>query len=171
MLNDVKLFLEQCTIPTVGFGPSLTTSELYEEYCDWCAGHWAVHGNDPIREPVYHVKFSRCLVEMGLKKARIGRCTRYFDIILRPYGITVDEFEAMHAAQNNLCAVCGKPNTSTTKHGERILRLEVDRCHKTGKVRALLCNTCNHLLGNARNNVEILQSAISYLEKHAAKPT
>ena len=45
-------------------------------------------------------------------------------------------------------------------------RLSVDHCHKTGKIRALLCGQCNTMLGMAQEKKDILQMAIKYLEKY-----
>ena len=56
------------------------------------------------------------------------------------YGITADERDAMEKKQQGLCAICGWPSKTSR-------RLAVDHNHKTGKVRALLCNSCNTGLG------------------------
>jgi len=44
--------------------------------------------------------------------------------------------------------------------------LAVDHNHDTGKVRELLCNTCNNGLGCFKDDPKLLQSAIKYLNKH-----
>lgn len=41
----------------------------------------------------------------------------------------------------------------------------IDHCHTTGKIRGLLCTNCNNMLGKAKDNVEVLKKAISYLEQ------
>ncbi|NCA22781.1 MAG: hypothetical protein EBS86_16815, partial [Crocinitomicaceae bacterium] len=41
----------------------------------------------------------------------------------------------------------------------------IDHDHKTGKVRGLLCRECNLLLGFSRDNIHLLEKAISYLQK------
>lgn len=74
------------------------------------------------------------------------------------YDLTVEQFRAMEAAQGNRCKICG-----TTPEQAGISRLFVDHCHATGKVRGLLCNLCNSMLGKAKDQVEILQKAIAYL--------
>jgi hypothetical protein len=42
----------------------------------------------------------------------------------------------------------------------------IDHCHKTGKVRGILCRSCNLLLGHAKDSIETLKSAQEYLKKY-----
>lgn len=44
--------------------------------------------------------------------------------------------------------------------------LAVDHCHKTGKIRGLLCHKCNTGIGSFQENIARLKSAINYLEKN-----
>ena len=74
------------------------------------------------------------------------------------YGITLQDYDNLLAAQNGVCAICGTPP------GKR--RLAVDHDHKTGAVRGLLCVNCNVALGRLQDNVDILQSMIEYIERH-----
>jgi hypothetical protein len=76
------------------------------------------------------------------------------------YGIDIDEYNKMFDEQEGKCAICGK-HRNEFKNG-----LSVDHDHQTGKIRALLCNNCNPLLGHAKESIDILQKAIKYLEKH-----
>jgi hypothetical protein len=46
------------------------------------------------------------------------------------------------------------------------MELAVDHCHTTGKVRGLLCSTCNTALGSFQDNPAYLKAAIHYLESH-----
>jgi len=85
----------------------------------------------------------------------------------RHYGITLTEYTEMYNSQDGKCAICGLPET-TMLHG-KIRDLSVDHCHKSGKVRQLLCNACNHILGESKENTNTLLAAAAYLEKHAAK--
>lgn len=79
------------------------------------------------------------------------------------YGITIEQYESFLQEQGGACAICKTTDAkSTTQHGFFI----VDHDHKTGDVRGILCERCNHLLGHARDNIETLRSAISYLEKN-----
>lgn len=79
------------------------------------------------------------------------------------YGITLDEYEAMHAAQDGRCAICIQPETRVL-YG-KLARLVVDHNHATGKVRALLCHRCNTALG-AVEDAAFRAAALAYLEAH-----
>lgn len=72
------------------------------------------------------------------------------------YGL--DEFEIDFVLTARFCEMCGE------ERGGR--RLHVDHDHVTGEVRWLLCNSCNLLLGHARDDVQRLQMAMDWLTKH-----
>ena len=82
----------------------------------------------------------------------------------REYGIGIDRFREMEAAQRTLCAICGKPETRRDKHGQ-LRWLSVDHCHVTGAVRDLLCSGCNLAVGYMRENPETFRKAAAYLER------
>ena len=79
------------------------------------------------------------------------------------YGITVADYDAMLAAQDGGCAICGAKE-SYTKNGKS-KRLAVDHCHDTGTVRGLLCVNCNRGLGYLEDSTERLQRAIAYVAR------
>jgi len=62
------------------------------------------------------------------------------------YGLSFEQFEKMVAQQEGRCKLCGR----IPKAG-RIRGLHVDHSHKTGKVRALLCISCNTVLGRVES--------------------
>lgn len=76
----------------------------------------------------------------------------------KTYGITVEIFGEMLAAQGGGCAICAVKECPS--HREN---LSVDHDHETGVVRGLLCHHCNLLLGYAGDSVERLKQAIAYL--------
>jgi hypothetical protein len=71
------------------------------------------------------------------------------------YGITKEKFDKMVAEQGNRCKICEKVFTKTP---------HLDHDHKEGKIRGLLCQYCNWMLGNAGDSVTVLMNAIKYLE-------
>ena len=79
----------------------------------------------------------------------------------RPYGLSADEYRSLVEKQQNRCAICGSPPQKR--------RLCVDHDHTTGKVRELLCRTCNAGLGHFKDNEELLLAAASYLKKHVGQ--
>jgi hypothetical protein len=76
----------------------------------------------------------------------------------RRFGITLDQFNKMYEQQNGKCLIC-EATESNLGH-----RLAVDHCHTTGKIRGLLCKSCNVSLGGFKDNVNSLYRAIKYLE-------
>lgn len=82
---------------------------------------------------------------------------------LREYGLTMEDYNNMLKAQNNACAICGGINNT-----EIYIRrpLFIDHNHNTNQIRGLLCDRCNFLIGNARENINILSNAIEYLRRY-----
>jgi len=78
---------------------------------------------------------------------------------LSRYRITVEDYNTMAVAQGNRCAICGAQ--------PKAKRLFVDHCHKTGRIRKLLCQHCNSMLGMAKDNPETLEAGAAYLRVHA----
>ncbi|HWB47434.1 MAG TPA: hypothetical protein VG900_18535 [Hyphomicrobiaceae bacterium] len=72
--SDVQRFYRERVV-TAPDSSSVTSTELYEEYCAWC------EDNDKV--PFAHPRVTREISELGVKKERIGRRTRYFGIALR----------------------------------------------------------------------------------------
>ena len=81
--------------------------------------------------------------------------------IKRHYGLSIEAYNHMLVEQENKCAICDVFHMPEIKRG----RLYVDHCHKTTKIRGLLCGACNSALGHFQDNIEILQKAIAYLSK------
>lgn len=92
--------------------------------------------------------------EKGIESSRRAHLKRVF-------GISLEEYNEMSKKQNHLCAICGE-----SENCYRNKVLSVDHCHKTGRIRGLLCSTCNRALGFLKDNKEILNNAIKYLEEN-----
>jgi len=93
---------------------------------------------------------------LGTKKQELVR-------LLRTFGSTIEEYEALILEQDNYCAICHQPEKQILNG--KIKRLAIDHCHTTGKVRGLLCQRCNTGIGRFDDNVVLLKQAIQYLEK------
>lgn len=77
------------------------------------------------------------------------------------YGISLSDFKEMMATQNNACAICGYSDMSDPK-----MFPVVDHCHTTGKIRGILCASCNHGLGKFKDDVTRLMLAAAYLSRN-----
>ena len=95
------------------------------------------------------------------KKWAKKNCAKIKDSRLkRTYGISGEDYDKMFEQQNGRCAIC------ETHYPV----LCVDHCHKTGKVRKLLCRNCNTGIGQLKDNPNLLIKAAAYINKHTFDP-
>ncbi len=77
----------------------------------------------------------------------------------RRFGLTLEQYDDMLRSQGGGCALCKRP----ARPGKA---LHVDHDHETGRVRGLLCFTCNNALGDFEDEPARLRAAIAYLHRH-----
>lgn len=80
------------------------------------------------------------------RKHRAKRLEKYRDYdrtikIQKKYGVTPKQWEEIYNKQNGCCAICGKHQS------QEFRRLCIDHNHNDGRVRGLLCTSCNAKLG------------------------
>lgn len=141
-----------------------------------CQSHYSrarYRGEVPRRKPARHgtqnmyansgCRCDECKAFMvELRKQKRAQMTpqekRYQRVLAksRLYGISVADYERMWAAQEGRCAICNEAKE----------RLGVDHCHSTGRVRALLCVSCNAALGQLKEDPELFARASAYLVAH-----
>ena len=80
----------------------------------------------------------------------------------RRYGITEDIYNEMLHDQLGVCYICHTAPGIGPRKG-----LVIDHNHSTKKVRKLLCQPCNLILGACKENTRILYRCVKYLEEHA----
>ena len=78
---------------------------------------------------------------------------------MRRFGLSLEEYEDMANRQNDSCSICGIHRSFLNKD------LVVDHNHITGKIRGLLCDTCNRAIGLLKDNIDVLLNAITYLRE------
>ena len=81
-------------------------------------------------------------------------------MLKREYGITIEEYKKIRIDQNDLCAICESAEGGWKANGAKLV---VDHCHKSGKIRGLLCPSCNRGLGQFEDDPKRLKKAIHYL--------
>lgn len=74
------------------------------------------------------------------------------------YGLTVEQYDQMRSKQGHKCAICERHESEFNR------ALFVDHSHITGKVRGLLCSTCNFAISYFERNSDLLDNAKKYLE-------
>lgn len=94
------------------------------------------------------------------KAPRVKKTSRELRLVAE-YGLTVEQWNSMFEGQNRCCAIC-KATEPGTRNG-----WHTDHCHIAKRVRAILCQHCNVMLGHAKDDIERLQAAIVYLKKYA----
>lgn len=90
------------------------------------------------------------------RKQRVSRLWRY--------GLSETQYNNLLEKQNKLCPICNKPPIKKARLSSPD-GFAIDHCHNTNKVRGLLCESCNKLIGYAKDSVQVLQNAISYLQE------
>lgn len=78
----------------------------------------------------------------------------------RKYGMTEAERDAMVAEQFGICCIC---LAAPAEH--------VDHDHETGRVRGVLCFSCNAALGQFKDQPDVIRRAAAYVEGNVWKPT
>jgi hypothetical protein len=79
----------------------------------------------------------------------------------KKYNITLLEWESVFEAQGHKCLTCHRSEGLLEGGGH--VRMVTDHCHKTNRLRGIICNDCNRALGAVRDEPETLQNLIDYL--------
>lgn len=153
--------------PLVGFPVTKWSGTERESFCRSCKKKKIDKMCIRCRQVKPKVEFSLVLEDRGLRKRYCMEC-EVRDLSLKErlkdsglkikYGITIEEYRALHAAQGGKCATC--PRTEGSRKNSA---LAVDHCHRTGRIRGLLCVHCNRKLGmlekDLRNTLSLLKYA------------
>lgn len=84
---------------------------------------------------------------------RCKRCEKS-KVLKTQHGIRIEDYESIHEEQGGVCAICGTGG----------ITLHVDHCHASHVIRGLLCMGCNQALGLFGDSVDLMRSAVRYLE-------
>lgn len=139
-----------------------TTTLLTTKICKRCKTDKALEDFARGRSNGSHAWCKSCMAEYQITyKEKKGR--DYFKNYnyMAQYGITLEEAKELLVSQSNACALCEKevswlPGFSASAH--------VDHCHSTGKVRGILCGSCNTALGKLGDSVQSITKVLKYLE-------
>lgn len=79
------------------------------------------------------------------------------------FNMTEEAYEELLIKQGGVCAIC-KTDDPGNRHKTK--NLNVDHDHSSGKIRGLLCTSCNHALGKFKDDPLIIEAAVEYLRKN-----
>lgn len=146
------------TVPLSNFHKAPRTPDKLQYNCIPCAKSLAKKSYEGNRQKVID-RSARWRANNPEKVQEIGYRAR----LKKSFGMTLEEYNEIFESQNGKCLIC-----ESTGRGGRSKRYQlfVDHCHKTGKVRGLLCMKCNSAIGYFDEDIARMKSAISYLERN-----
>lgn len=123
---------------------------LYRHRTTYCSKRCQDAGGRTIQNEWYHKHRELCL------KRQRENPNRYITdrkaVLKREYGITLVQYQELFKTQRGRCRICNKKRP-----------LVVGHCHRTKKVRGLLCRRCNGGIGMLNDSPGLLRRAIRYL--------
>jgi hypothetical protein len=117
------------------------------KHCSRC-GKEGEFGKDSSRRDGLHPYCKSCLKDYKPRRELK---------LVKKYGISLDQYDAIFAKQEGKCAICNRHQSEFKR------ALAVDHSHETSKVRGLLCFACNSGIGKLQDNPDLLDSAARYL--------
>jgi hypothetical protein len=132
---DLIFSLKYCRI----CGESKNTTEFYRKnarVCKLCANKESIQWQKDNPEKVKRIK-------RGVK-------------LKEKYNLSIIEYEELLNKQGGSCAIC---NSLPIRRN-----LDIDHDHITGKIRGILCESCNKAIGMFKDDIELLNKAINYLK-------
>ncbi len=106
----------------------------------------------------YYEKNKEHIIKKSCDWAKDNPEKRKRNYLKSTYNISLEDYKLMMENQQERCFCCGKHKDDLTKG------LFVDHCHETGRVRGLLCATCNLAIGYVNDDISILENMIKYLK-------
>lgn len=140
------------TTPLSEFGEQKDTKDGLRSWCKSCfnlnSAEWRIENHERAKELV-----------RNWHKTNVDFQYRRSAGLKQRYGITQEYFDRMMQEQDGKCDVCKKDFIKVAR---------VDHCHKTDKVRGLLCDRCNIILAhheNLKDNPDLVERLEKYLQK------
>lgn len=95
------------------------------------------------------------------KKKYRTQGSRRAECIKKDYGISYDEYVDIYNRDLGKCRICSK--TLAIEKTENLETASIDHCHKSGRIRGILCGKCNIGIGMFDENLDLLLKARDYL--------
>lgn len=164
-IGDIFLYMKKCTrcekfLDDDQFYKRNKSKDGLSYYCRTCCkqqGYEYYHANPKLYNDRSHKNYRRLKVkDPDFNKKRYQNQQRSFHL-KKNFGLSETDYQNLFILQNGVCAICQEPNKSK-------IHFAVDHNHVSGKIRGLLCYSCNTGLGKFKENVETMNRAIMYLK-------
>lgn len=133
--------------------------------CVECAKLWQKDGDNhrlvmqrykkkhPTKDKEYYLKNKQKIKDQAKRWRETNKIHRQCS----RFGISIEYYQKLLQIQDHKCAICHTTNPRGRGNWH------IDHCHKTHKVRGLLCTTCNTGLGHFKDDPDIIRLALAYL--------
>lgn len=153
MIGEQELSVKPCSrcksiLPLSDFYPHRRMKLGRQSHCKKCARQWHHERPDYVRKK--NAEWHANNREYKRDKQRI-----------RNYGFTPQDANQLRKLQEGKCACCHAMLNDVKEC--------VDHCHVSGRIRGLLCNRCNVVLGWVEDDPALLKSMAFYLTKEEAE--
>ena len=136
---------------------------MNNKFNEWQRAHRAK------KNPAKPLKVDRKDFVAKTKWNRENREHRAWRYIQTKHGLTQEQYQELLRSQNYACAMNPthvEPEEYKAKQGRRGGFWHIDHDHTTGRVRGILCRTCNTALGALGDSLPGIELAVGYLNKH-----
>lgn len=142
--------------PISNFQKSCKTKHGFQSRCKTCRGkEYLLNAKESVKRAVAWWKNNPEKFRINQRNYRLKSY----------YGLTNEKYNDILKNQGGLCAICKCQEKEINPKTKEIQNLVVDHCHKTLKVRGLLCTACNKAIGGFKDNTQTIRNAINYLEQ------
>lgn len=141
--------------------------------CQKCLDH---HKKDEREKRKNHISRGLCTRCGGINKGKTNECESCMvkkrpqarkdklTASLRCFGASLDDYNRLYNEQGGRCAICGvHKEKAGNQESDNQNVLCADHCHRSNKLRELLCSHCNHGLGQFKDDAGLLGTAALYL--------
>jgi len=122
--------------------------------CKKCRADYRRSERVRARTSVYNKKYAKENLDLIRQKERRNNLKYKF-------GLTVQQYDKMFQDQGGECKICSIAQSQLKK------KLCVDHNHDTGRIRGLLCDSCNRAMGLLKESIPVIEKIIDYLKKDA----
>lgn len=130
-------------------------------YCDSKCANTYYHTVTHVYTPVSLEERKQQLPRPDLSKEERDRK----NLIWGRYKLSWEKYLELHSVNSGGCAICKSPLSLVKNKESKFPTAIVDHCHTTGKVRGLLCSSCNKGLGHFKDSANFLEKASQYIKE------